>query len=276
MNGGSAWLGRVFGADHEGGNHTAVVLTDQSGRAEGSFATIARVLGVPDTGFVTGVDRHSIRLRTFSPVEELAQCFQTTLAAVVALGADQGVPWRVTHEKGETVEVCRDGDVCWARHLVDDAGPAQRVDPPAWLNLRVGRHEPVVRFGQARARLYVPCGSVAQLEKIAIEPVTVREACAATRCNGLVCYALDGPDRLRVRVFTTSLAGGEDRATGGAVLGIAIQLGRMGHRGELDVVQGGVDAADQGRMRLRVDPDVARIMLGGRVDPILQGRLLTS
>ena len=107
----TAWWGRVFADGPTGGNHT-VVVTDPSGiRDRGALA--AR-LDVPDTAFVSSTEGEIV-LRTFSPVEELAQCLQTSLAVLTALGVPLGEPRLVRHQHGEPLVVVREAEVTWAR-----------------------------------------------------------------------------------------------------------------------------------------------------------------
>src|SRR5689334_6187500 len=104
------WFGRVFASGDVGGNHTAVI---RAAAAITDPAVMARALGVPDTGFVVSSEPGSIVLRTFSPFEELAQCLQTTLAAVVTLDAPMGVDWHSKHIGGEQLTVRREGHLVW-------------------------------------------------------------------------------------------------------------------------------------------------------------------
>lgn len=93
------WWGRVFVDGVKGGNHTAIL-------APGSVpdpAVSARRLGVPDTGIIDASDKEGVSLRTYSPVEELAQCIQTSLAAIVALDLPSGRSYNVRHPTSESL-----------------------------------------------------------------------------------------------------------------------------------------------------------------------------
>lgn len=263
-----AWWGRVFTADAVGGNHTVVVLGD---RPPARPAAVAAALGVPDTAFLTDRSHRTVTLRTFSPVEELAQCWQTALAVPVALGAADGQPWRVRHERGEELLVHREAEVSWAR--AESHRPV--LEPTGWPAFVGADPEPgaePVLLRQARSRVHLRCADPRQVAAVSVTSADVLALCASTGTSGLVLSAPDGPRRYRVRVFTTSLAGGEDSATGGAVLGVGLLAAHVGVRGDLTAVQGPLDPAAQGHLRLRLHDD-ATVWLGGEVRTLMTGNL---
>lgn len=262
------WWGRVFGDGTSGGNHTAIVGPG----AVPDPAAMARRLAIPDTAVVDAVDDGQVSLRTFSPVEELAQCIQTSLAAVVALELPDGRSHDVRHRRGEPLRVEREGTVVWVHEQssgLEIAGSG--VELPPWLaDQLVGTR--AERTAQARPRLLVRCSNIDQVEGAVVERSAVRALCVSEAVNGLVLFARDG-QTVRVRVFTTSLDGAEDIATGGAVLAVGAALRREGVTGELAVRQGGPAPEAQGHMRLRIDQEVA---LGGQVLTLARGQLVTA
>lgn len=263
------WWGRVFTADGRGGNHTAMVLP---GTAVPDLAAVAVALNVPDTGFVIESGPGGAVLRTFSPVEELAQCVQTSLAAVVALNCPEGTPYRIRHVAGEELVVHREGPVCWA-HAGDGARPqVQEAAWPEFVRADADPDRPPVVLRQARSRLHLSCADAGQLIALDISTRDVLALCAATRTNGLVLSAPTAEGGRRVRVFTTSLAGAEDSSTGGAVLGVGLIEAQHGVRGDLRVVQGPRDPARQGHLRLRLAGE-DDVLLGGEVLPLTRGSL---
>lgn len=269
MTGVRAWWGRVFTAETAGGNHTVVVL---GAPPPARPKAVAAALGVPDTAFVTDQSDRTVTVRTFSPVEELAQCWQTALAAPVALKAADRQPWWVRHERGEELLVRREGAVSWARVAGTD-WPA--LEPTGWPQFVDARPEPgigPVLLRQSRSRVHLCCADPRQVAAATVAPADVLRLCASTGTSGLVLSARDGPGQYRVRVFTTSLAGCEDSATGGAVLGVGLLAFRAGVRGDLTVVQGPPDPAAQGHLRLRLD-DAGTVWLGGEVRTLMTGNL---
>src|SRR5207302_6304789 len=100
----------------------------------------------------------------------------------------------------------------------------------------------------------------------------VCDLCAHHGSNGVILFTLDR-SLLRTRVFTTSLGGGEDVATGGAALALASLLAWRGlDQPELSVLQGGEDPVRQGHMALRFEG--SSVALGAEVVPLLEGCLL--
>lgn len=257
------WAGRVFVRDGRGGNHTGVVLDECA-----DPAALAAALGFPDTAFVREHTGRSATVRTFSPYEELAQCLQTTLATPVALGAGAGETWQVRHPAGALdvqVERAVDGWLCWALDT-DTTGEPTRVDDlPGWLGAA-----DVHRVPQGRSRLYAKVPDVGTLP--AFDTADVRAVCRAHDCTAVVFFAETAEDAVRTRVFTTSLGGREDVATGGAAAGVGALLAREHRTGRIDVVQGSEEPATQGHLVLSLGRERH---VGGRVLPLLRGRTAT-
>jgi predicted PhzF superfamily epimerase YddE/YHI9 len=261
---GQIWLGRVFGRRDRGGNHTAV-LSDLPEDPGG----VAASLGFPDSAFVVDHHDRAATVRTFSPPEELAQCLQTALAIPVALGAGHGQTWQVRHPAGPlSIRTERDPDgwTCWARDDDTTSGEPQQVhDLPAWV--RASGPRSAVRLAQGRSRLYVELDDMAASRPP--DPAQARELCAAHDCTAVVFFAPTGDASVRTRVFTTSLGGREDVATGGAAAGVGALLARRGWHGRVQVVQGPEDSSRQGHLVLHLDRERH---VGGQVHPLLTGR----
>jgi predicted PhzF superfamily epimerase YddE/YHI9 len=259
MSAGEVWIGRVFTDGVSGGNHTAIVRGVPALR----MAQVAAQLDVPDTGFVVGDGSGGLTLRSFSPVEELAQCVQTSLAAAVCADLPAGRTTTIRHGSGHALEVRReDGDRVWAED------PAAAPETPSRAKAVGGRS--AVKLGSARPRLFLELASAEELERLVLAPEEALALCRKAGVNGVVAY-VPGPDAVQARVFTTSLGGREDRATGGAVLALGRLLARSGRSGELAVVQGAGPAEGRGFLRLRIDGD--RVQVGGLVQPLVVGEL---
>lgn len=262
------WWGRVFARGTTGGNHTVVVPL---GRPVANPAAAAAALGVPDTAFITSFGPGRVVLRTFSPVEEIGQCLQTSLAVLTALDVPDRTPWHVRHERGEQLVVHREGPVTWARQ--EDAGPPEleEAEWPDFVRVDPALASRPVIIRQARSRIHLRCADAGQLAEATVHARDVVDLCARTRTNGLVLSAPVGTDEWRVRVFTTSLSGAEDSATGGAVQGVGVLAALDGTRGDIRVCQGPRDPARQGHLLLRVEDD-GTVLLGGEVMTLLYGR----
>ena len=260
------WLGRVFGRASVGGNHTAVVRYP----FEGARDELAARLHVPDTAFVVARSPGLLTLRTFSPVEELMACIQTTLASVVAEQTPLEEPFMVAHVGSAPIEVVRqklgDGHLVWARQQVHAPQPtsvATELSPRpncGWLT------------GGPRRRLVYELASDRAVDEIDLPAEQVMHLCRDRDVNGIAYFAATG-SQVRARVFTTSLHGREDIGTGGVAIGIGQALHTAGVRGELSLIQGPVDSRDQGYMTLRLEDAV--LALGAEVTPLLTGSLLS-
>ena len=266
------WWGRVFTAEGRGGNHTAVLPPGPAGEPHADRAAIAAALNVPDTGFVLDDASGRTLMRTFSPVEELAQCAQTSLAAVVALDLPEGVAHPVRHVEGEELHVYREGQVCWARRETDARARLQETRWPEFVHADPDPHRPPVIVRQARSRMHLGCADAGQLEALQIDPADVLALCAASGTNGLVLAAPLTAGVLRVRVYTTSLAGTEDCATGGAVLDVGRLEAQHGVRGDLLAIQGPDAPQQRSHLHLRIAGPHA-VELGGRVLTLARGTL---
>jgi predicted PhzF superfamily epimerase YddE/YHI9 len=227
------------------------------------MAEVAAQLDVPDTGFVVGEDGGELTLRSFSPVEELAQCVQTSLAAAVAADVPVGRTATIRHASGHALEVRREED---GRVWAEDPGAAAEGPTPA----DSVRGRKAVRLGSARPRAFMELTSNEELERLVLPPEKALALCRQADANGFVAYFVSRA-AVRARVFTTSLGGREDRATGGAVLALGWLLARAGHRGEIEVLQGTGPAEGRGFLRLRLESD--RVQVGGLVQPLVVGEL---
>jgi predicted PhzF superfamily epimerase YddE/YHI9 len=266
----NVWIGRVFTAGGSGGNHTAIV-TGTSGGAAPDRAAVARRLGFPDCGFVVADDGSALALRTYSPYEELGTCLQTSLGAVVATKRRVGDVTRVCHSGAEPLLVTREiggpDDEVWARSASGHALPSTStvtLGPPV--------SGPATRLGGARPRLYMELGTAADVEHLDLDRVTALDLLRAHDVRGLVVFAVDRPAGVvRLRVFTTSLDGGEDAGTGGAVLDLGGLLAASGLSGALVVTQGGTDPGARGELLLRVGAD--GVAVGAEVHSLAEGTL---
>lgn len=258
------WVGRVFPSGDQGGNHTGVVFDKCS-----DPASLAATLGFPDTAFVQEHTAKTVEVRTFSPHEELALCLQTSLAVPIALGAADGETWQVRHPASTLeVRIEREPDdwLCWAVDT-DTAGTPEPVDDlPDWL-----RPAEVRRLRQGRSRLYVRLPDITAIPAFGSDDVL--EICRAHACTAIVFFTEASETTVRTRVFTTSLGGREDAATGGAAAGVGVLLAAAHRTGRINVVQGPEEPAKQGHLYLLLDRER---QIGGKVRPLLTGTTATA
>jgi len=270
---------RVFVGDDALGNATGVVCAHTAEPTE-SMAGTARLLGYPDTAFVAGNDAEIV-VRSFSPFEEMRFCTQTLLAAEAV--------WRASGQlaAGEPLLArTSSGTVRIVRHDNEPGGSVAYVDLPARdhtmrpprcrvpLADRLLSAAPlVVDTGRARVYCLLPAE---RIESVTLTPDTVRAFCADADVRGL-CLLAGRPDGgVRLRVFTMSLNGAEDAATGGAAGGVPIYGQHVGLSVDtvatLKVHQGFGGPQTRGELRVRPLPG-GGFAVGGRVVPVSVGRL---
>jgi PhzF family phenazine biosynthesis protein len=265
----------AFCAEGVRGNPTGVVLwpgPEEAARQQ----RLAADLGLPDTVFLTPVEPQRWHARFYSPAEPLTLCVQASLAAHAVLreggAADPVVldtpvgPVRVRSLEGAPP------DVSWLEFPRDSVRPRAPVAPASeglGLSLPGLVREAVVDSG--RVRLFCELSDRQVLESLEPTPPTVLRFCRAQGISGVCFFVRTGPASVSLRVFTTSLDGGEDAATGGAVLGLSALV--RGASGTVQVSQGRGPFHRLGHLLLRDDPGLDFIAVGGRTRRILSGRL---
>lgn len=267
------WWANAFVGPEAGGNSTCVVLEDAASSTL-ERAAIARSLRAPDTAFLTPDPSHGWAIQFYSPEEgEMAFCGQALIAAHAVLRA-QGVasakePLALSTSAG-VVSMSSDSSeagVSWfavPRSAVRVLGEA---DLPPSLLLAPGGQSVLVDSG--RARLYRRLDLSEDLAAIALEPEAVLRACSALQIKGLCFYARANDHAIALRVFTISLAGGEDASTGGAVLGLSALL----PPGDWTIEQGHGRVLNRGLLRLHAPPAAADTAVGGAVEIVARGML---
>ncbi|NYT93684.1 PhzF family phenazine biosynthesis protein [Salinispora sp. H7-4] len=261
---------RVFVGPDAMGNVTGVVTVGPDTRPEG-LAAGARLLGYPETAFVRQ-DAGTVHVTSYSPYERLRVCTQTLLATEHVL--------RSRRELSPGTDLLAGTDV--------GEVPVRRYEDMAYVVL-TGKRTPVraararlpldgVVHGEAfvvdtgRARSYVRL-SPDTLEAVRLDPAAVLSYCAAEGVRG-ICLVARSDNAVRLRVFTTSLAGTEDVATGGAAGGLPAFLAATGggHSQSVLVRQGYGTALTRGELHVR-PLGGAQVAVGGRVISLSTGRL---
>jgi PhzF family phenazine biosynthesis protein len=270
---------RVFVGDGALGNTTGVVGIGP-GAERRAMAERARLLGYPDTAFVA-VARSAVRVDSFSPFEEVRFCTQTLLATEAVLRAAG------TIAPGEPLLTRTPaGIVRVVRHHDESGDPVAYVDlPEGDITTRALRGRPpvpdalllaaplVVTTGRTRAYCLLPHQ---EIESVTPSPDTIRAFCAEEGISGLCLTARRPAGGARLRVFTMSLDGAEDAATGGAAGGVPVywqQLGITSGAAAWTVHQGFASPQTRGELRVR-SLETGGFAVGGRVVPVSAGRLL--
>ncbi len=268
------WLANAFVGDGALGNSTGLVLSSAPLPAA-ECERIARTVRAPETVFLSPLDGGGHRARFYAPLEgEMAFCGQALIAADEVLRARGGAP-EVTRLELATgpVEVRRDAGapaVAWF-HVPEIS---VRVRPPvaplgAHFALPGSAPEQVVDSGRTRVFRELP--DEAALAAVALPAPEVLAFCRSEKLSGICLWART-PAGLSLRVFTVSLAGGEDTSTGGAVAGLAAVLGPS--EGTIEIRQGHGSPLTRGALSLRSRTPEGTIAVGGRVQLVARGELL--
>jgi PhzF family phenazine biosynthesis protein len=279
MRYGELWQVRVFTGEQALGNATGVVRLPD-GESPAAMAEWARLLGFPDTAFLSGPleDPGHVRIDSFSPYEEMRFCTQTLLGAEYVLretGLLAGAQALTARTQVGHVRVMR---------YADEPGMAYVEVPGSRVSVRplrvvfpevvgLAEAEPlVVDTGRARVYCLLP---PEVLESVVLAPERVRDYCRREGVSGICLTARQPEGAGRLRVFTMSLDGREDAATGGAAGGVPLYWERIGVERVLHplVVQQGY-----GGPQTRGDLWVRRtggggVAVGGRTRPVASGTL---
>jgi PhzF family phenazine biosynthesis protein len=267
------WWVNAFVGPAAGGNSTCVVLEELECSAA-ERAEIARSLRAPDTAFLSRTPSGGWAVRFFSPEEgEMAFCGQALVAAHAVLRAlgtasreqalELSTSVGVVTTKADPVEP----DVSWFAVARDNVRVIGRPNLASSVPLAPGAEPVIVDSG--RARLYRQLERSEDLAAIAIEPDAVLRLCAELDVKGICFYARKTSTTVGLRVFTISLAGGEDAATGGAVLGLSALL----PPGDWTIEQGSGRVLNRGLLRLHARPASAEVAVGGAAEIVARGTL---
>ncbi|GGK17551.1 hypothetical protein GCM10010965_08250 [Caldalkalibacillus thermarum] len=269
-------LVKVFHNESIPGNLTGVVNCDLPPNPR-DCQSIASRLGLPDTCFVWKGFSGNLLHRTFSPYEELTFCTQTLLASAAALEVtnDSDV-FRFETAVG-SVTVLRDGKYYWVKSVVEKVRPLEDLSvlPLLGLDEQMLNGELGIT-GVGRQRLYIPLRSQEVLYSITLSSGTIMHVCQMYGLHGICFFTVVDSGHVALRVFTTSLKGGEDAATGGAAIGL-IGYNRFQHLGLAEVVrvdQGHIESEKRGCMFIRHDSSTNQVLLGSFVDVLLRGNLV--
>jgi PhzF family phenazine biosynthesis protein len=267
------WWVNAFVGPAAGGNATCVVLEEVESSAT-ERAAIARSLRALDTAFLSRNRSGVLEIRFISPEEgEMAFCGQALVAAHAVLRALRAASWEQPFDLSTSVGVVSttgdpvEPDVSYFAVARDDVRVVGKPDPARSLSLTPGAEAVIVDSG--RARLYRPLMRPEDLAAIAIDPDVVLRVCSELEVKGICFYARSNGPTVALRVFTVSLAGHEDAATGGAVLGLSALL----PPGQWTIEQGHGRALTRGLLRLHAPESSAEIAVGGAVEIVARGTL---
>lgn len=270
---------QVFGGPDAAGNATGVVLADAPLPA-GVAQRLAQDLGYPDTAIVArDPETGGMRCDSFSPTEPLAFCVQTLLAAALVLQGDGPQEEAATRLQvgSRVIEVVQDaarygdeGRRFWVHMSRSDVEPFAAAS----VHSIIEGANTAVLVDSGRRRVFVPTDDAATLATFDPSPASVRRFCTRENVHGLCLYFIPALGRAMLRVFTTSLGGQEDVATGGAVAGLGACLERDFPLDEWRVEQGQGPRHRRGLLFLRQARGETHV--GGSARPVMIGHLVLS
>jgi len=221
------------------GNRAGVVL-DAAGLTREEMQQVAEILRVSETVFVTGRSGPEVRVRYFTPTQEIEFCGHATLAIGYVLaseGLKDGPAYLKTPVGTVPLDVERSGDgvsCVW----MSQPEPSYRPLPPhsrEVLAEAVGIDSRFVHralpLGAASTGLwtgYLPLVDASILASL--EP-DLGALVALSRAWGISCvqaYAPTAPDSFACRVFAPAVGIPEDPVTGSAAGALAALLARHG------------------------------------------------
>jgi predicted PhzF superfamily epimerase YddE/YHI9 len=264
----------VFVSERAAGNPTGVIVGVRftSEIEQG----IAQMLGYPDTVFLSPKhDDGCYESETYSPSEAIAFCVQSLLAAgsTLELAREESCPitFRV---RGRDVQVFADVDAVPGRYWVRMNENRRLADlAPEAVRDSIGVASRVQVVDAGRRRAFVRLESLSALEAIEPTPASVMRFCRQQQLHGLCAFVLTGARDIALRVFTTSLDGREDAATGGAVAGLhqcCPEVARDADR-PWRIEQGTGLRHRRGTLYLRAGS--AGVFVGGVVQQIMRGTI---
>jgi len=276
------YITRVFSSEHAAGSLTGVSLNfDRDPQDRNVFQCAARQLGLPDTGFLNqSISDVSWTLESYSPVEPMKFCIQTLLSSAAVqkrIAPDISVRSFATKMGAYVVE--EDGfepNVWWVNAEVPSATVASEGLVSSLSEL--GFSAEVLRntaaiSGIGRRRIYLKLDSEDELERISLSAREVNLWCKKNDLTAICLFFVCSKESIRFRVFTTSLSGEEDVATGGAALGLLSVDSALGVilSDRVVVNQGRGDSLFRGEILLKRANDRIPAKIGGLVQILTEG-----
>ena len=205
------------------GNQLAVVL-DAASVGASDMQRVAREFNFSETTFVVPSERDGcdVRVRIFTPEEELPMAGHPTIGTALVLQAEGRIGERVTFELG----------VGPTPVTIANGRAEMRQQPPQYLGLHADRVELAAQLGLRAADISGPPERVSTGAAFLIVPLAsldaIRRLKPASSLRGLVyCFALGGEEpgtTAHCRMFAAEFGMREDAATGSAAGPLAAYL----------------------------------------------------
>ena len=224
------------------GNRAGVVL-DAAGLSEAEMRELAAFLGAPETVFVIRLGRSAVRVRYFTPTQEVEFCGHATLALGLML-AQSGhwrgealeletlagrVPLRLISEAGVPQQVWMQQQ----RHEVRPLPTTLRAELAEALGIdarMIHRGLPMAAASTGLWSAFVPLLDPMILDGLQPDLEQIAMLSEALGVGSVYAYAPMGVNRLAARDFAPALGIPEDPVTGsagGALMALLAQGGRL-------------------------------------------------
>jgi trans-2,3-dihydro-3-hydroxyanthranilate isomerase len=285
---------RVFG-----GNPLAVVF-EAEGLGDGLMQAIAREMNCSETTFLLPPTRPdcAARVRIFTPARELPFAGHPTIGTSWVLATERMLPPGATRfnlEEGiGPVEVTLEGEptspgLLWMRHREAQFGPELPARAGFARALGLGEADllagqPVRTGSTGNAFLFIPLRDREAVDRARLDVPALLAAQGEGPNLGVFVFAPD-PDPTRGRVYSRMFAPHtsgipEDPATGsasGPLGAYLVERGLVAAADTVDIVsEQGTRMGRPSFIRIRIgmrDGRVDRILVGGGVVPVIEGRL---
>lgn len=224
------------------GNRAGVVL-DASGLSDQDMQALAAFLDAPETVFVTRLGGGLVRVRYFTPTQEVAFCGHATVALGLML-AQAGL-WRGEDLRLETLAgrvplrlVCRAGvpERVWMQQRQPEFRPLGRewretIAEALGINERmIHRGLPLSSASTGLWSAFVPLLDGIVLDGLEPDLAAIARLCQELGVESLYAYAPMGVNRFAARDFAPLLGIPEDPVTGsaaGALMALLAAQGRL-------------------------------------------------
>ncbi len=273
----------VFTQETFGGNPLAII-PDATGLSEELLPRIAREFNFSETTFVTASDNPDcdVRVRIFTPTQELAFAGHPTVGTALALQALGRVGTKMSLELGVgpipvTIE---GGKVRFVTRVPLSTGPASSVSALAdclGLEERAihrSNHEPI-EAGLGTNFTLVELTDKAVLSAASPNIDAFRKAAADPARLAVFSYVRNG-SQIDARMFAPLGGILEDPATGSAAAALAAYLGKLDGRSQSFEISQGVQMGRPSRIEAEVvveDGAPVAVSLAGHAVKVMEGRL---
>ncbi|PNY80019.1 PhzF family phenazine biosynthesis isomerase [Deinococcus koreensis] len=265
------------------GNRAGVVL-DAADLSDAEMQALARFLEAPETVFVTRMGGGRVRVRYFTPTQEVVFCGHATVALGLMLaqaGYWRGealeletlagrVPLRLVSEAGVPSQV-------WMRqrrHETRPLAPAYRARLAEALGISdrlIHRGLPMASASSGLWSAFVPLLDAVILDSLEPDLPAIEGLSRELDVGSLYAYAPMGVNRFAARDFAPLLGIPEDPVTGssaGALFGLLAQHGRLPVRGgrAVGVIYQGHAVGSPGEVEIEIEvqgTNVVAVHVGG-------------